>query len=105
MVFTVSNGETFCFENHNRPATYNTTAQVNRGQCQGNSCSGTIQCNGGCMKDGYSVSTSQTSVDKYNAFSQYMNVVNNVFSGCVTINWSNDDNAPNTTRTCNIYAY
>ena len=103
--FTVSNGETFCFENHDKPESWSNVAQVNCGQCQGNSCSGTIQCNGGCMKDGYSVSTSQTSVAKYNEFSQHMNVVNNVFSGCVTINWSNDDNAPNTTRTCNIYGY
>jgi hypothetical protein len=56
------------------------------------------------MKDGNSVSTSQTSVAKYNAFSQYMNVVNNVFSGCITISWHGDDNG-DIQRKCNIYAY
>ena len=89
MTFTVTNGETFCFENHNRPATYNTTAQVNCGQCQGNDCSGTF--------DG-------SSVGAYKYFSKYMTVVNNVFSGCITINWSGDQNG-DTQRTCNIYAY
>ena len=89
MTFTVTNGETFCFENHNRPATYNTKAQVNCGQCQGNDCSGTF--------DG-------SSVGAYKYFSKYMTVVNNVFSGCITINWSGDQNG-DTQRKCDIYAY
>ena len=89
MKFTVTNGETFCFENHNRPATYNTKAQVNCGQCQGNDCSGTF--------DG-------SSVGAYAYFSKYMTVVNNVFSGCITINWSGDQSG-DTQRECNIYAY
>lgn len=89
MKFTVSNGETFCFENHNRPATYNTIAQVNCGQCQGNSCSGNF---GG------------TAVKAHQYFTKFMTVENYVFSGCITISWHGADNG-DIQRTCNIYAY